>query len=127
MWPWNKHEKLEREIDQLKESIERRDDEINYYKSLQLSATDVKELEFLREESKDYFVYRLDEELLSWVYTYRYFKDRTLQGAESDLTKARFYISVLEAQSGPDGIEAAKKVCKRLQDLCKTKAIEAKE
>lgn len=116
MWPWNKIEKLQDRI----EDLER---DINYYRSLELSETDKKELEFLRSAIKDYVIYRYDG---SWSGSHRFYVGQSLQGVKSDLTTARFYISVLEAQLGPDGIEAAKKVCERLQDLCKTKAIEAK-
>jgi hypothetical protein len=111
MWPFD-------EIDRLKRRIE-------YLESLQISTTDKKELEFLRTEIKDYVEYRLERDVF-WG-TNTYYADRTLKSVESDLTKARFYISVLEAQLGPDGIEAAKNVCQRLQELCTSKkAIEVK-
>lgn len=119
MWPWD-------EIRDLKEENEGLSRRITYLEGSELSATDKAELEFLRKAIKPYVVYHwTDVGYPGWRSEYAFFQERTLQNAESDLTKARFYIAVLEAQMGPDGIEAAKKVCERLKAVCSQKEIKA--
>lgn len=118
MWPWSKIKDLEEENDGLSRRI-------TYLEGLKLSETGKSELEFLRDAIKPYVAYRYEYE--DW-YRYAFHAKRTLEGAESDLTKARFYIAVLEAQMGPDGVNAAHEVCERLKAVCNLKAIEqAKE
>lgn len=120
MWPWDKIKELEEE----NKTLSRR---ATYLEGLGLSETDKTELKFLRDAIKDYVVYSLHN-VGSWFSDYRYQADKTLQQSESDLTKARFYIAVLEAQMGPDGVGAAREVCERLKAVCGQKAIEqAKE
>jgi len=120
MWPWDKIKELEEE----NKTLSRR---ATYLEGLGLSETDKTELKFLRDAIKDYVVYSLHI-VGSWFSDYRYQADKTLQQSESDLTKARFYIAVLEAQLGPDGVGAAREVCERLKAVCGQKAIEqAKE
>lgn len=127
MWPWSKIEKMQDRINDLERDNDALSRTNNRLRSLELSETDKLELDFLQRTIKDYVAYGLETELGWFSVSHRFFGKRTLRDAESDLTSARFYISVLEAQLGPNGIAAAKKVCERLQDLCKTKAIEAKE
>lgn len=114
MWPWSKIKELEEENDGLSRRI-------IYLEGLELSGNDKLELEFLREAIKPYVAYRYEYE--DWFH-YAFHKKRTLQAAESDLTKARFYTAVLEAQMGPGGVGAAKEVCGRLKAVCGQKAIE---
>lgn len=116
MWPWGKIGKLEAENKNLS-------DRIDYLKSLELSDVDKSELVFLREAIKSYVAYRYEQDY--WSTVCEFYKTRTLQDAESDLTKAKFYIAVLEAQLGPDGVSAAKEVCERLKAVCNQKAIGA--
>lgn len=120
MWPWSKIKELKEENDDLSRRI-------TYREGLELSETDMLELEFLRKTVKPYVLYSLHDTGY-WSICYNFVASRTLQDAESDLTKSRFYIAVLEAQMGPDGVNAAKEVCKRLKAVCGQKAIEqAKE
>jgi hypothetical protein len=116
MWPWDK-------IRELEEKNENLSGRIDYLKSLELSDIDKTELNFLRKAIKPYVVYRYEHDY--WSSVCKFYETRTLQDAESDLTKAKFYIAVLEAQLGPDGISAAKEVCERLKAVCNQKAIEA--
>lgn len=114
MWPFDEIKTLKAE----NEYISRR---TAYLESLQLSETDKKELDFLRDAIKDYVIYRYDD---GWSSSHKYCADRTLQIAESDLVKSRLYIAVLEAQLGLDGTKAAHEVCERLKAVCGQKAIE---
>lgn len=119
MWPWDKIKDLEEENERLSRRID-------HLENLELSETDKLELEFLRKAIKPYVVYSFkDMGYPGWRVEYAFYQERTLQHAESDLTKARFYIAVLEAQMGPDGVNAAKEVCERLKAVCSQKEVKA--
>jgi len=132
MWPFREIKELERkcfELEMKNAGIERQNNDLktqnDELKSLRISVTDKKELDFLRAAIKDYVVYSMDNQCgYGWVPNYQYFAKRTLKDTESDLTKAKFYISVLEAQMTEDQKEAAKNVCERLKELCTMKAKE---
>jgi hypothetical protein len=95
MWPFSLIKELKNKNEHLKEELEERNRDL---KDLLISETDKQELEFLRMEIKNYITYSfLKDKEYPWYVVYRYIGTRTLQEAESDLTKSKFYISVLEA------------------------------
>lgn len=118
MWPFDNYRILELE-EQNKSLLDR----IVYLEALKLSETERLELEFLRKEIAPYITYDMETSGL-YIIVHEFYPGRTLRDAERDLTKARFYISVLEAQLGPCGIEAVHEVCERLKAVCgQTKVI----
>ncbi len=110
VWPWNEIHDLKKS----NESLSRANDRLH---SLNLSWKDKEELRFLKKEIAKYITY-------DWSHN-RFFSElkanRTLPEAESDLVKARYYIAVLEAQLGPNGVTAAHEVCNKLMALCNSK------
>ena len=119
MWPFDNYRILELE-EQNKSLLDR----IVYLEALKLSETERLELEFLRKEIAPYITYDMEMSGL-YIIVHEFYPGRTLRDAERDLTKARFYISVLEAQLGPCGVETAREVRDRLKAVCEqSKVIE---
>ena len=123
MWPFSRIAALEAENIDLKLRLDRKDAGVT---------RNMAELDFLRSAIKPYVVYavRDETESIGWIFStvHRFYPKRTLQEAESDITRLKFYISVLEAELGEERIGAARKVCEKLRCLCtkEVPAIEAK-
>jgi hypothetical protein len=120
MWPFTTISALRSEVARLEDQIRERAEEVSG------ARRDEQELEFLRNAIKPYVVYGRQLSGSAWPPYYKFVEGRTLHAAESDLTKARLYISVLESQLGKERTDSSRKICQELTCLCKKemKAIE---
>lgn len=117
MWPFSNtadlradNALLTTEISKLREDRDKREREI---------AKDLEELDFLREKIKSYVEYNYDGETFAVYRVHRFDSIGTLQQAKSELTRLKFYISVLESEIGSDRVALVRDVCKKLRCLCK--------
>ena len=128
MWPFSRIASLEAENEGLR--TRNVDLELRQNRKDAGVTRNMAELDFLRSAIKPYVVYaiRNETESIGWNFSivHRFYPKRTLQQAECDITRLKFYISVLEAELGEDKIGAARKVCEKLRCLC-TKDVPAIE
>lgn len=123
MWPFSNTEDLRADNAMLTTEINKLREERD--KNAWKTAKDREELAFLRAEIMPYVEYEYDDaHACHGIHLFH--STGSLQQAKSELTRLKFYVSVLESELGADRVALVREVCKKLRCLCKEDSNETK-